>query len=117
MQDFIYVNCDNGEQIPLRPVKWNLRKAGDPNTLVSGGAKDMVHVVSLPPKGSAESTYPASISVMGQMWELQLSWDALCERIEREARIDANNRRAATLADQREIDEYAEYDMSKYVKA
>ena len=114
--DFVYVNSDRGEPIPMRPVKWDLRKAGNPNTLVSGGKKDMVEISHVSPKPSVNNTYPVSISVMGQIWEIQASWDMECERLAQEARRDAALRRDAIESDQAEIDAYAEYSMERFVK-
>lgn len=115
--DFVYVNCDYGQPVPMRPVRWDLRKAGDPNTLVDGGAKDMRCVSSVQPKPSVINTYPVAISVMGDVWEIQASWDMECERLALEARRDMALKRDAEAQDQEEIDAYAEYDMSRYIRA
>jgi hypothetical protein len=108
MQDYVYVSCDNGEPVAMRPVKWDKRKAGNPNTLVDGGRRDMAHITRPKRFRSIEDTYPVAISVMGQLWTLELSWDARCERIERNARKE---RMAALQAEDEEYEDYAAYYM------
>jgi hypothetical protein len=113
--DFVYVSCDKGKPIPLRPVKWDQRVKGVPTPV--GGKKDMRHVTYVPPKPSVINTYPVAISVMGDVWEIQASWDMECERLELEARRDMALKRDAEAQEQEEIDAYAEYDMSLYIRA
>lgn len=115
-QDYVYVGTELGFSVPMRPVKWDLRKKGNPNTLVSGGKKDMVEISHVSPSPSVNNTYPVSISVMGQIWEIQASWENECDRLEMEARRDAALRREAEVNDQEEIDAYTEFSMDRFLK-
>lgn len=116
MQDFIYVNCDNGERVPMRPVQWDKRVKGEAFSAISGGKKDMVQVVSPDHWNLGPDTFPINISVMGVMWEIQIDWEAEIFRIELEERKDRKARLQAQKDDEVEIANFESYDMAKYYK-